>query len=417
MAALALAGTGVAALDVADPSAAHAAGVRPNFQLPFACDDVWRMSTYPGHDDYDIDMFATSGSTAGRPILASAAGTVAYAGYDSGAGNYVKLDHGGGWESLYLHMVSTPVVRTGQQVDQGQLLGKVGTTGNSSGEHLHHEQRRDGNKVESHFNGAPSGITTDGSPSGEPKSPEVRAVSANCGNVSVYGALADGRLTYSAIESGTGRRLKTVVSEATLGFTPKTMATVNFNTILLTSTSGDLYRVDVITNNTGLAFNTPSKIKVGGWTHTQLSYDGHGNLYGLNSLGELLRYDVTSTKPTGNHILNGTTIDSGFTLKTMTTTGEDWILGTTSDGRLLSYKISGVGSWTSGELKASTWQGMTNLVSPGAGTYFGRTESGGLFRYTDRNPYDRKGGDLFGMGAVDESGWTQTLLSAAPFGG
>ncbi|MEU8214132.1 M23 family metallopeptidase, partial [Micromonospora sp. NPDC049044] len=213
MAAMALAGTGVSALDIVDSAAAQAAGARPNFQLPFACDDVWRMSTYPGHDDYDIDMFATTGTTAGRPILASAAGTVAYAGYDSGAGNYVKLNHGGGWESLYLHMVSTPAVSTGQQVGQGQLLGRVGTTGNSSGEHLHHEQRRDGAKVESYFNGAPSGITTDGSPSGEPKSPEVRAVSANCGNILVYGVLADGRLTYSEIESGTGRRLKTVLSE------------------------------------------------------------------------------------------------------------------------------------------------------------------------------------------------------------
>ncbi|MEU8212154.1 M23 family peptidase, partial [Micromonospora sp. NPDC049044] len=81
----------------------------------------------------------------------------------------------------------------------------------------------------------------------------------------------------------------------------------------------------------------------------------------------------------------------------------------------LSYKINGAGSWSSGELKDSTWQGMTHLVSPGAGTYFGRTGTGGLFRYTDRNPYDGSGGDLFGLGAVDDSGWTQALLSAVPF--
>ncbi|MET7879951.1 tachylectin-related carbohydrate-binding protein [Micromonospora profundi] len=233
---------------------------------------------------------------------------------------------------------------------------------------------------------------------------------------SVYGTLADGRLTYSAIDTATGRLTKTVLSEATLGFTPKALATLNFNTILVTSTSGDLYRVNIITNNTGVAFETPSKIKVGGWTHTLLSYDGHGNLYGINSLGQLLRYDVTSSKPTGNNIVNGTTIDSGFTLKTLTTTGKDWILGTTADGRLLSYKINGPNSWVSGELKDSTWQGITHLLSPGAGIYYGRTSNGALHRYQDQDPFDRDGSDLSGQGAVNDSGWTQTLLSAQPFG-
>ncbi|MEU8212153.1 hypothetical protein AB0B85_23500, partial [Micromonospora sp. NPDC049044] len=100
--------------------------------------------------------------------------------------------------------------------------------------------------------------------------------------VSVYGVLADGRLTYSEIESGTGRRLKTVLSEEPLGFTPKALATLNYNTLLVTSTAGDLHRVNIITNKTGVAFEKPSRIKVGGWTHTQLSYDGHGSLYGIN---------------------------------------------------------------------------------------------------------------------------------------
>ncbi|WP_033667671.1 hypothetical protein, partial [Salinispora fenicalii] len=181
---------------------------------------------------------------------------------------------------------------------------------------------------------------------------------------SVYGVLSDGRLTYSAIEGDSGQLSKVVTSSATLGFTPKAMATLNFNTILLTSTEGDLYRVDVITNNTSLVFNAPVKIRSGGWTHTHLSYDGAGRLYGLTSAGVLQRYDVTATKPSGSHIVNWATIDSGFTLKTLTTTGPDWILGTVSDGRLMSYKINGVGSWVSGELKSSTWQNMTHLLSP-----------------------------------------------------
>ncbi len=229
---------------------------------------------------------------------------------------------------------------------------------------------------------------------------------------SVYGVLSDGRLTYSAIEGDSGEFSKVVTSSATLGFTPRAMATLNFNTILLTSTEGDLYRVDVITNNTSLSFNRPVKILSGGWTHTHLSYDGAGSLYGLTSAGVLRRHDVTATKPSGSEIVNWVTIDSGFTLKTLTTTGPDWILGTVSDGRLMSYKINGVGSWESGELKSSTWQNMTHLLSPGAGIYYGRTSDGALHRYIDRDPYDNNGSDLYGQGRVTDSGWTQVLLSA-----
>nr|WP_229402483.1 VCBS repeat domain-containing M23 family metallopeptidase [Micromonospora okii] len=173
---------GAAGLATVASAPAAAAGPRPAFQLPFPCGESWRLSTYAGHDDYDVDMIATSGTTAGRSILASYAGTVTYAGWDNGGGWYVKLNHGGGWESLYLHMQSAPVVSTGQSVKRGQLLGRVGSTGNSSGPHLHHEQRRDGAKVETWFNGVPSGITTDGYPSGEPQSPPVTVVSANCGD-------------------------------------------------------------------------------------------------------------------------------------------------------------------------------------------------------------------------------------------
>ncbi|MEH0820114.1 MULTISPECIES: hypothetical protein [unclassified Micromonospora] len=54
-------------------------GPRPDFQLPVACGETWRLSTYPGHDDYDVDLFPTSGQAWGRPVLASAAGTVTVA--------------------------------------------------------------------------------------------------------------------------------------------------------------------------------------------------------------------------------------------------------------------------------------------------------------------------------------------------
>ncbi len=159
---------------------AQAAGPRPLFQLPFPCGESWRLSTYAGHDDFDIDMIASSGTTNNRPILASYGGTVVRSGWDNGGGNYVRINHGNGWQTLYLHMIAPPPVSVGQIVTRGQLIGRVGSTGNSSGPHLHYEQLRDGAKVESWFNGEPSGITTDGFPAGEPQSPPRNVTSANC---------------------------------------------------------------------------------------------------------------------------------------------------------------------------------------------------------------------------------------------
>jgi hypothetical protein len=409
LAALGLAAVTLAAGLAVRLAPAAAAGPRPLFQLPFACDDVWRLSTYNGHDDYDIDMFATSGTTAGRPILASYGGTVDFAGWNDGAGWYVKLNHGGGWQTLYLHMRARPVVTTGLSVARGRVLGYVGSTGSSSAPHLHFEQVRDGAKTESWFNGAPSGIRDDAT------SPSVRRRSFNCAaTVSVYGALADGRLTYTAISADTGRRTHgAVVSTATLGFTPKAMATLDFNTILVTSTEDELYRVDVSTNNASLVFYPPVRL-ADGWSHDLLAYDGNGHLFGITG-GTLHRYTVRATKPEVADISTALRIDSGFTLKTLTANGPDRITGTTADGRLLSYQIRGADDWTGAVLKASTWGGLTHLLSPGAGIYYGHTANTALNRYLDSDPYDGSGADLHGLGVVDAGGWSQILLSAQPF--
>ena len=78
----------------------------------------------------------------GTPILAAADGTVTIAnGIDPWGGSYgyhVKIDHGGGMETLYAHC-SAIAVTVGQQVRQGEVIGFVGNTGNSTGNHLHFE--------------------------------------------------------------------------------------------------------------------------------------------------------------------------------------------------------------------------------------------------------------------------------------
>ena len=117
---------------------------------------------------------------------------------------------------------------------------------------------------------------------------------------------------------------------------------------------------------------------------------------------------------TAGGITNNTLIGDGFTLKTLTATSQKWILGTTAGGALISYRINGAGSWDRYQLRDTTWQVFDHLLSPGAGVYYGHRPEGSLHGYFDANPYDGRGDDLSGQGAIDTEGWTQTLLSAQP---
>ncbi|MFF3446967.1 hypothetical protein ACFYXJ_07495 [Streptomyces sp. NPDC002667] len=239
----------------------------------------------------------------------------------------------------------------------------------------------------------------------------AQAAASCSGDVSMYGTLADGRLTYTQIAPGTGDRVKTLTGP-NLGFTPKAMAALNFNTILVTSTTGDLYRVDVSTNNTSLTLSGVVKIWDGGWTFDKMVYDGAGHLYGTVN-GELHQYVVSQAKPAGSaHIGQHVVIDTGFVLKTLAAAGDDRIVASTADGRLLSYKINGVGDWDRTVLKASGWSAVDSLSSPGGGLYYGRT-NGGMYWYSDADPTDGDGSDItyHSDDPVDASGWTQSLLS------
>ncbi|WP_435859460.1 hypothetical protein [Streptomyces tanashiensis] len=182
--------------------------------------------------------------------------------------------------------------------------------------------------------------------------PVAQAATTCNGTASIYGILPDGRLTFSTITPATGE-LKKVVIGADLGFEPKAMATLNFNTILVTSTTGALYRLDVLTNNTSLVLERPPvKLFDSGWTHDKLTYDGHGHLYGTAG-GLLIQYLVSQPKPTGSaHIGQRKEIGGGFVLKTLTAAGDDRLLATTAAGALYSYKIDSDGGWKRDDLKA-----------------------------------------------------------------
>lgn len=81
------------------------------------------------------------------PNRAAAAGTVIYAGWLGGYGNFVVVDHGNGLSTAYAH-ASSLAVSVGQKVSQGQTVSLVGSTGNSSGPHLHFEVRVNGSAVD-----------------------------------------------------------------------------------------------------------------------------------------------------------------------------------------------------------------------------------------------------------------------------
>jgi len=77
----------------------------------------------------------------GPNILAAQSGTVVTAGWNGGGyGNYVIIDHGNGYQTLYAHMLNNSIAVTlGQKVNQGQKIGVMGSTGRSTGPHLHFE--------------------------------------------------------------------------------------------------------------------------------------------------------------------------------------------------------------------------------------------------------------------------------------
>lgn len=97
----------------------------------------------PGANHPAIDI---AGSTE-NPVWASDNGVVVYAGWSNyGYGNLIVVDHGNGWQTLYAHLNSISV-GCGQSVNQGQRIGGLGNTGNSSGAHLHFEMIYVGVKV------------------------------------------------------------------------------------------------------------------------------------------------------------------------------------------------------------------------------------------------------------------------------
>ncbi|MFN2466801.1 MAG: murein hydrolase activator EnvC [Gaiellaceae bacterium] len=123
----------------APPSAVSSAGLIWPVSAPLTSPFGWRWGRM--HEGIDL------GAGYGTPIRAASSGTVIHAGWLGGYGNLVIIDHGGSISTAYGHQ-SSIAVGTGQSVSQGQVIGYVGSTGHSTGPHLHFEVRVNGGAVD-----------------------------------------------------------------------------------------------------------------------------------------------------------------------------------------------------------------------------------------------------------------------------
>ncbi|BCJ75295.1 hypothetical protein CS0771_48390 [Catellatospora sp. IY07-71] len=279
---------------------ARAAGPMPFFQLPFPCGETWRMATYSGHGAYSIDMTYTGGGSSGRAIVAAAGGVVAETGYGSRSGNYAIIDHGGGWRTNYYHMIEAPSVGRGQGVAQGQQIGRVGSTGNSTGPHLHYEVWRDGGTTEAYFNGVPSGMNWEGAAArnitsancGRPRRDHVSDFSGD-GYADVLGVNSAGSLLYYP---NNGLALSAAVQIGHGWGTFRHVVAADFSgdgaaDVIGADADGLLWYYP----NNGLALS--ARVQIGhGWgtfrhiMAADFSGDGYADVLGVNSAGNLLYY-------------------------------------------------------------------------------------------------------------------------------
>lgn len=105
----------------------------------------WRIDPFNGNKAFHegLDFSATTGT----PIYAAAGGIVTTAERTPDYGNIVKVDHGSGLETRYAH-ASKLMVKVGDRVEKGQIVALVGSTGRSTGAHLHYEIRLNGNALD-----------------------------------------------------------------------------------------------------------------------------------------------------------------------------------------------------------------------------------------------------------------------------
>ena len=123
-----------------------------------------RLSSSFGMRKHPIDGFnkmhrgTDFAAPLGTPIMASGNGMITRARWCGGGGNCIQIKHNSTYSTIYAHMSKFAVgIRNGIRVKQGQIIGYVGSTGNSTGPHLHYEVIKNGEKINSQKLKLPSG--------------------------------------------------------------------------------------------------------------------------------------------------------------------------------------------------------------------------------------------------------------------
>ena len=139
--------------DAAEEVDSDDAALSVNFQLPFPCNQVWSGQSRTNHSP-QLSIDFNRANDLGDTVVAAAAGKVTRVANEGNVsyGRWIEIDHGNGYRTRYAHL-SSQLVSVGQVVAQGKKIGTVGSTGGSTGPHLHYEQRLNGVPQKPTFNG------------------------------------------------------------------------------------------------------------------------------------------------------------------------------------------------------------------------------------------------------------------------
>jgi len=139
-----------------DEAAAHLEAAREAARQATEAAQTWHVPVASYYISSDFAEMRDEGphigldfaGTEGKPVVAARHGTVTEAGWQGGYGYRVVIDHGSDLTTLYGHLVADPRVSVGQAVVGGEVIGYVGSTGDSTGPHLHFELRHGGAHVD-----------------------------------------------------------------------------------------------------------------------------------------------------------------------------------------------------------------------------------------------------------------------------
>ncbi len=368
----------------------------PLFAPPWACGVAWHASTYPGHVGAGVDFNELAdGSDDGAAVLASAPGTATVWATDR-YGNVVDVDHGGGWITRYAHLAAPPVLvdrepaRPGVQVERGDVIGAVGTTGNSNAPHLHYEQRRNDVGRPVTFDGRPIATGTTYEATGDPL---VRSTNCDPGSEGrVYRIEADGTLRWTDRldpVGGSVREVATVVGTGWARF--RTVVGGGDGVLYGIDADGTLrwYRhLDPVGGTPQWQATRFGAVIGAGWTRFRhVVSGGAGVLYAVEPDGRLTWWrhlgapDGSTTWAVGS----GTVIGNGFDrCVRLFGDGAGSLSCIRADGTLQWWRhgvVGPVAAWQGGTVIGDGWLQPTLLWSSGNGLHFGVDATGTLRRY------------------------------------